>query len=208
MTKHHQTGSALTFGIIIAVVALVGLGAAYYFTDGFGTNAAQNAESNETGNTSTEAKTDEPAVEKATGKATLAMVKNAFAGNGSIKCVADTKYEGKYTTATIYIKSQDKYRMDMRSDMGTMHMIILNQKTNYTWAEGQDRGTKMTLSKSDKTIDEEWQSYVDFVDDEDNKVNGEKPRLNCEKTTLSNSLFDLPKGIKFSDMSPYTVDER
>lgn len=206
--RSSYSQSGIVFVTLIIVLAVVGLGAGavYYFTDGFGRNKTSEGTKAEPKAPASEGNNNDQINESATGQDTLPLVKLALQGKGSVKCTADSMIEGKHAISTIYIKDENRYRLEIRTDMGTVNTLILDQKTGYTWAEQEKTGTKITLGKDDKTIEEQWQENIDYVENNSDKSGADTPRLSCDQTAVDDSLFTLPSDVKFSDLSPYTVD--
>lgn len=196
-----QTGSVLVISLIIAAVLIAGGVTAYFVTDGFGGNSDSREATNDNKTFDESAEIDDSTKkvpDEATGTDTMTLVKAAINGGDSIKCTAKYKDDdGKHHIVTEYIKDKDHIRLEIRSDMGLINTLMLKQKTSYTWLDGMKSGTKASMGGGDnKTAEEQWQEFSD-----DAKKDGDDgSNLSCKKASLSNPLFAIPKGVKFSTL--------
>lgn len=195
MNKSQQSGSVLIIAVITALVLVVGAGAAYYVTDGFGQNKTEEKDDKVT-KVDKQAVKDEQTNKSATGADTLPLVKLALDGQGSVECVSKAIINDKHTVSTMYIKDENNILMRIRSDSGTLNSLFKDKTHSYTWSEGKDRGTKAPLNKDDRSVEDQWQENLD-----DAKTDTDQ--ISCKQTAVKNSLFKVPSSVTFSDISKY-----
>lgn len=107
-----------------------------------------------------------------------------------------------YSGGTVYVAS-GKMRGDFtNSDQGkttTSHMIVMD-KTSYVWTEGESNGLKMTFDESQQAT----ASSSEGSEQPQEAANLEKPQdYKCESWVADSSMFELPSGVEFTDMSSF-----
>ncbi|MDO8488449.1 MAG: hypothetical protein Q7S31_04075 [bacterium] len=161
---------------VIAVVILVGLGAYFVINKG-------KSSSGPTGSTANEQAT--------TGAQSL---KELLMGGVAQKCTFDSAG----SQGTVYVGS-GKMRGDFTSATGGQtvqsHMLV-DGNTSYIWMEGQKTGFKTTLDASaDASADAQTNTTQSQINVD------EKLDYNCAPGGVNSTMFDLPAGVQFSDMS-------
>ncbi len=122
-------------------------------------------------------------------------LKALFAAGGSKKCTFSDSTDNYSSTGTIYM-GNSKMRGDFSSTVSSKnygsHMIVDNQ-VSYLWTDGQPQGFKMSLSAlPSPNASAKTQSNVDI---------NKNLNFKCDSWTVDSSLFVLPSGMTFSDMS-------
>ena len=161
--------------IVIALLVIGGI--AYYVTMD---TASQPTVSEPT---STEIVADENQV-------TPQSLKDLVSAGKSQKCgFADENSDG------LFFVVNGKARGDFNSRSGDEtvdgHMII-DGSTSYIWMEGQVQGFKMMLNDSAQTTPTNANQSVDV---------NKKMEYHCEDWTPDSSVFTLPSGVTFLDLS-------
>ncbi|MEK7501952.1 MAG: hypothetical protein AAB609_00335 [Patescibacteria group bacterium] len=114
------------------------------------------------------------------------------------KCTFKDKSASVNVEGTTYVAS-GKMRGDFNSAVGEknimMHMIV-NDKTSYTWMDGQTTGYKMVFDPAKMEAPAGSQQSVDV-----NKVID----YNCSNWTVDSSVFTPPANVKFSEVGAMMV---
>lgn len=114
------------------------------------------------------------------------------------KCTFKDKSASVNVEGTTYVAS-GKMRGDFNSAVGEnnimMHMIV-NDKTSYTWMDGQTTGYKMVFDPANMAAPTGSQQSVDI-----NKVID----YNCSNWTVDSSVFTPPADVKFSEVGAMMV---
>jgi hypothetical protein len=121
-------------------------------------------------------------------------LKDLLALGTSQKCT----FSDSNTAGTFYIAS-GKSRGDFSSTVAgkaTATHMIGDGKTSYVWIDGQKQGFKMSLEAAADQKQANAQPNASQGVDMNKKMN-----YSCEAWTADNSMFTLPSGIEFVDMS-------
>ena len=122
-------------------------------------------------------------------------LKNLISSGQAQKCTFKDKSASVNVEGTTYVAS-GKMREDFNSVVGEknimMHMIV-NDKTSYTWMDGQTTGYKMVFdpAKMGAPTGSQQSQSVDI-----NKVID----YNCSGWTVDGSMFTPPANVKFSEV--------
>ncbi len=125
-----------------------------------------------------------------------ASLKELLAMGSTQKCTFKTdESEGSF-----YV-SEGKARGDFQSTVDNVttagHMIV-DKTSSHVWMDGQPKGFKVSMEnletpKADANLPEAYKvGSVDY---------NEKVDYHCEKWTPDSSMFTLPSGVEFMDMS-------
>lgn len=125
-----------------------------------------------------------------------ASIQSLLLLGGSQKCVYSADIQGVTTSATVYI-SKGNMRADSKviiqgKDVES-HMIVMND-TSYIWGGGLPQGLKLdikNLTAQNQAKNTQGQPF-DMTKEID---------YTCSPWTYDASLFALPSGIEFGDMS-------
>jgi hypothetical protein len=107
-------------------------------------------------------------------------------GSNGVVYVAGGKVRGDFTT-------------ESEGQTTISHMIVDGQ-TSYVWMEGQQMGYKFSFDESAQVQDQDQGQTSQATVDIDQKVD-----YNCKSWNTDPSMFTLPAGIEFSDMSQLTA---
>ena len=138
--------------------------------------------------------TDKPA----SSQSSLKSLKDLIASGQAQKCTFKDKSAAVDVEGTTYI-ANGKMRGDFNSAIGEnnimMHMIVID-KTNYTWMDGQTTGYKMVFDPANMEAPTGTQQSVDV-----NKLID----YNCSNWTVDSSVFTPPSNVKFSEFGAVTA---
>lgn len=190
-----QSGSALIISLVVAAVVIIGGVAAYVVTDGFGSNGSD--DSKQSSNTDSTGSAENQPQTASSGAAVSAMFADVVAGKYDVRCT----YQDDANSGTIYYSAGSsgdvKMRFDTTSSEYNGHVLRLND-TVYTWAEGQDTGTKLTVTPAESDDKYSVDKY---------KADPGKYNLKCENVgTLKASVFAVPSDVTFMDVGQFTDD--
>ncbi len=133
----------------------------------------------------------------------MRMITDAFLGSGSIICdYIDPGYENRDDeNITVYIKGGKMrffYEDKNEENEDIFTNIVLKENYYYVWND--DGGMKISIEKQDIFVPfgvEDGEAYV-YSDDEFN--------LSCKKSSIDDSMFDIPNNIDFFDMEEMKED--
>jgi len=91
-------------------------------------------------------------------------------------------------SATFYVKG-GKFHGEATSD-GDKVQYIFRDNCSYYWSEGEGEGVKWCWEPTETP---DWEEGMQAATEE----------YNCQPATVSDSLFSLPSGIDFMDVSEY-----
>lgn len=98
------------------------------------------------------------------------------------------------TTGTIYV-AQGKMKGDFNSNVANTstfsHVIVQNQQS-YIWVDGQTNGMKIAVNSEQIGKQASSSSQINL---------DQKYDVSCEGWRLDDSVFNLPQGVNFQDMS-------
>ncbi len=193
-TYSNQRGSALIIGLIVAAVIVVGGVTAYFVTDGFGSNDSDDTQNSASTQQSPNSSQTQP--QTATTKSQVGtMFADVVAGKYDVKC----SFDDGTNTGTIYYSASGSDNVKMRFDTTSADYdghVLRVDNTVYTWTDGQDTGTKLTVKPT--AGDEKYS--VDKYENDPGKYN-----LTCKNAgTLDASVFAVPSGVKFMDIGQYS----
>lgn len=176
-----QKGITKVWIVIIAVLVLAGgTAAAYFATNGFGTEQENNGSSN----SSTQSEVTEDG---------RSLLKSALSGNASIVCTYELE-DGSEGTA--YLKANRHYSIEqsMNDGSGDFRFIKLDDY-GYTWQEGESQGVKMDASG----WDEQYKEQVEILDTETIEEESEGTQnIDCQETSsFDDDLFTPPSNVEF-----------
>jgi hypothetical protein len=168
-------------GIVVAVVVIAG--GAFLLTrhKGGNTEVAGNS-------TSAGAKTE------ATAQST--SLKSLLVAGSSRKCTFSNADQGVSSQGTVYV-SGGKFRGDfsaMVSGKTEMSHMISDNQISYVWVDGMSSGYKM---KFDANAQANAQSNAQAHAMDPNK----NMNFNCGSWSADSSMFSLPSGVQFTDMT-------
>lgn len=174
--------------IVAAIIVIVALAAgAFFFMGRNNSNTSQTANNPTSTQPTNVESSDIPEFVK------------AIQGSGSVKCTYN--YEGAATTT--YIKN-GKVRYETNANGAISNGIVVD-KTMYSWVNGQKTGFMMDLSSFAGNITPSpGQPSVKDVTSIRADLEAYKP--NCMGETISDSMFEKPSGITFSDYSKMMQD--
>lgn len=112
----------------------------------------------------------------------------------SVKCTFSDSMSSVATQGTVYVGNQ-KMKGDFSSMTGgktTMSHILVDSPTSYFWTDGSTVGMKMNLSASAMPSASVNNKGVDV----DKKMD-----FKCDSWVVDNSVFTLPKEVKFSELT-------
>ena len=169
-----------TIGIIVGVLVLVGLA--------FLLMRNKNGDTNEVASNTATTDTKSQAASEST------SIKSLLASGGSKKCTFTSTEGATSSNGTVYVAG-GKFRGDFSATangkvMGS-HMIS-SGTDSYMWMDGMTTGFKMKLDDTAKTGTTAQSQSVDPNKNFDFK---------CDSWSADNSMFSLPSGVQFSDMS-------
>ena len=117
-----------------------------------------------------------------------------LASGRSQKCTFTDTTDGGSYTGTVYVGA-GKMRTDFDSTVNGQttkgHMLVEGQ-TSYTWMDGMMQGFKMSLD-ADAQADASAEQQT--LDPE------KKADYRCDSWGVDSSIFNLPSGVTFSDLS-------
>lgn len=163
------------FGIIAAVVLLLGTGGLYFLNQNKSAN-------NSTFDTSPTQKQNQ----------TTSLLELLSKG-GNQRCTFTTSTEKGMTEGTVYV-SGEKMRGDIKTTVdGKTEEIsmIRDGDTNYMWGTSLKMGIKMTISLDEFASSDQAGQFVS----PDQKFD-----YNCAPWTTDNSLFTPPSNVKFTEL--------
>ncbi len=108
----------------------------------------------------------------------------------AMKCT----WSGDEGTATFHIKG-NQYRGEVTSEEGKVN-YIMRGNCIYVWQEGEEEGLKWCWTSEEA---EEWTE--DFEGEASGAALGYQ--YSCQATVISDSLFTLPSGVEFMDLSDF-----
>jgi len=102
--------------------------------------------------------------------------------------------DGTNSQTTIFITSNKmRGNFDSTIDGKTVKShIIVDGQTSYIWMDGQNTGYKMSIDKATQDQANTQQNQIDLNKQAD---------YNCKDWTVDSSVFNLPTGINFTDLS-------
>ena len=131
----------------------------------------------------------------------------------SYQCSASYDVDGVSISTAYYIDAKnEKSRTDTTSTMNGNPVIthtIINTDASYTWQEGASQGTKITFDEVDESEAEDLaEGNEDDYDNEpllaaDNYLEDDL-NFECDKWRVDESMFELPSGVEFRDLSDLT----
>lgn len=105
-------------------------------------------------------------------------------GSSGSVYVASGKMRGDFTTTS--------------DSQTTLSHVLVDGQTSYLWMDGQNTGFKFTIDAADQPdgqSGQEGQANVNL---------DEKVDYSCKPWIADSSVFALPQGVEFSDMSQFT----
>ena len=105
-------------------------------------------------------------------------------GSSGSVYVASGKMRGDFTTTS--------------DGQTTVSHMLVDGQTSYLWMDGQDTGYKFSIDAADQPegqSGQEGQANMDL---------DEKVDYSCKPWSVDSSVFALPQGVEFSDMSQFT----
>ncbi|MFA5933431.1 MAG: hypothetical protein WCV81_04110 [Microgenomates group bacterium] len=169
--------------LIIGVIVLLG-GLAAFMLLSKGKNVTPQSQSTQTIPTEQEQETPKPTVQPKSLKDLLALGKTQ-------SC---TFTDGSNSKTSIFF-ANNKMRGDFEatSEKSVMKThIIVDGQTSYMWIDGQTMGYKMSVDKATAEQTNTQQNQIDLNKQAD---------YNCKDWTVDSSVFNLPTGINFTDLS-------
>jgi hypothetical protein len=121
-------------------------------------------------------------------------LKDLVAMGGSQKCTIDSSNDASMSSGIVYMGS-DKMRGDFTSisDGKTFnsHMIV-DDSVSYVWTDEMNVGIKTSIDAMSGTAQNSESNNIDV---------NQKANYRCESWSPDSSLFNLPSGINFTDLS-------
>ena len=120
------------------------------------------------------------------------IIESAYLGSGSALCTFIDPGSGEGVTA--YIKEGKMRFFVEETEDYTVGNIIFKDNTYYFWDD--EGGMKMTIEE------DEEDTMLPFIVRE-GEVHAKSPeyQLDCRRTSIDDSMFDLPEDIEFFDLS-------
>lgn len=133
-------------------------------------------------------------------KGIFASIKDALSKSIPLKCIYTDKESD--TSMTMYLKG-NIIRGDVIKKLPTDPFVseIIKDNKMYIWSDASDQGIFVDFSKinpSDGTP-VTGETQINSVDDIINEV--EQQKQNCVREVVSDSIFEVPANIKFSEMA-------
>jgi hypothetical protein len=180
-TEKNSRGSALVIALtVVAVLVIIGAIAYALLAKNGGSSLKNLFHKTITATTADEVRT---------------LLSDAKAGKYDVKCT----YNIKSVESTLYIKGDDKMRVDTVITDKPGHVLRLDESV-YLWAEGNPKGSRLPVTKEDS----------DYTPDGfANKV--EESKAKCQSVgSLDESLFAVPSDVEFEDfhVRPITTPAR
>lgn len=158
--------------------------------------------------TDTEPSDTSQGVETAVADQEVAAWKSAINEDGSVRCSLDTQM-GPAESSTIYVSSGRARLESTFSDKPNSIIIVDKGGDSYMWKEGSETGRKSEYNRLRQTLN----VFVDHENQEtlskQHPVAEEKELksiedviatsiVECEQTSVDESMFELPEGVDFS----------
>lgn len=169
-------------GAIVAIVVLAGLG--YFLVSKKSNNSQQTPENSSQTNQQPDT----------TASSSPKSLQDLLALGTTQKC----SFQDSTTSGTTYIangKTRGDFSTTESGNVTSMH-TIMDGKTSYTWIDGQTTGFKVAVNASSQSTSGSPSQGVDA---------SKKLDYNCSVWTTDNSMFDLPSGVQFTDLSSFKL---
>lgn len=137
--------------------------------------------------------------EKTSGEEMIDSIKKAMASGKEMKCVYTIKDPGGETMQTTTYVSGEKYRTEMAVAGKTQYMVF-DGEAMYSWMDGQNQGTKMTMDCAQDMAKNSPESPED-IDPTGEKMFNDAVDVKCNPTSGAN--FSIPTEINFIDQCEY-----
>jgi hypothetical protein len=140
----------------------------------------------------------EKMMQKEEKKDVFTSIKDAMTKKLSLKCDYSDEKGNKVTT---FIKGE-QMRSDIQTDKGDSHTLFMENKI-YIWEDKTKQGTVMTIEKKEmEKMQQEGEKMMQESKDKETMVEDlEKYKQSCRADTVPASTFEVPKDVKFTDLS-------
>lgn len=126
--------------------------------------------------------------------------------NKSIKCTFKSEIEDGTTSGVTYVADgKTKTEYEIQSDeVNIKSYSVFDGEWVFTWTSENNQGTKINIKKmeniSKEPVEEKEKEEVDYSDQTQNFD------YKCEPWTPDKSVFELPKGMEFTDLNEMMED--
>lgn len=187
--------------IVVEVVLLIGLSAAYFIKSSHKSKQQTRTESQEQIDQKDKEQNGQTSQEQENGEVTDSQpvtkkmkIGELFVSNESQKCTYTLTVDGETTTGTVYTSNQ-MIRADQTMTFNGEAQklsVIATQSEIYFWAPGDKEGSKQ---KYDQATKDEMIQDTTLAD------------TTCQKWQVDENMFKPPTDVTFTDWSTYTENE-
>lgn len=116
----------------------------------------------------------------------IGKLSDALSSGKAMKCTVDTED----SKGTFYVKSG--MLAGNATSEGQSASFLIKDSCMYYWQEGNSQGYKWCWEAGDESYD--WEE----------NLMASSEQYNCQPASVSNSMFDVPSGVSFTDYGSYS----